>query len=84
LGRKGAKKNRAKPGLFRSSFYLAKNGIAKAAAYLGQLSKRKLLNFNSCFNDCHIHDNPLLRVKYSNPKNAAAEETTSGWSFLEE
>jgi hypothetical protein len=65
--RKG-KKNRAKPGFSRSVTGSDKDRVTKAAADLSQFGERKFLNFNR-FNDCHIHDNPLLRVMTSHLEN---------------
>lgn len=41
-----------------------KDRVTKPAADLSQFGERKFLNFNR-FNDCHIHDDPLLRVMTS-------------------
>lgn len=40
---------------------LGENSLTEAASHMGQLGKRKFLNFNKGFNNCRVHRNPLLR-----------------------
>lgn len=68
-GDSGRKKNRAVPGSFWVGRLSAQNRDADAASDLRQFGKRKFLNFNSSFNDCHIHDYPLLPKKDSQKTN---------------
>ena len=57
--------------------------VTKATANLSQFGERKFLNFN-CFNDCRIHDCPLLREKKPHLKNHGRQIGNLGQKFLEE
>ena len=83
--RSGPKKNRARPGSpSPRPTPSEKDSFTTAAANLGEIGQRKLLNLNNCFNQCRIHAIPLLRKNNLLSKYADCQAGNLGTKFLGE